>query len=127
MRLLPYIELRQKEISGLLEKGVFKAVNSEDVPVNIRVFNSQFVDKIKNTDTDKAFEKSRLVVQVYNDYNKDLVLTQSPTIQPVSQRLIICFAAILRNNTTKLYLRNVTKAYIQSTLDLNRDFFIYLF
>ncbi len=48
----------------------------------------------------------------------------SVAIQRVSQRLIACLAAILQNNTTKLYLRDVTQAYVQSTSDLNRDFFI---
>lgn len=124
VRLPPYTLSRQKEISGLLEKEVFQVVNSKDMPVGIRVFNSRFVDEIKNAGTDKAFEKSCLVVQAYNDFNKDLVLTQSPTIQQVCQRLIVCLAAILQDNITKLYLRDVTQAYVQSTLDLNRDFFI---
>ena len=33
---------------------------------------------------------------------------------------------MLQNNTTKLYLRNITQAYVQSTSDLNQDFFICL-
>jgi hypothetical protein len=31
---------RQKEINGLLEKGVFEIVNRDDVPTGIRLFNS---------------------------------------------------------------------------------------
>ena len=113
---------RQKEISGPLEKGVFKIVQFEDIPAGARVFNSRFVDEIKNAGTEKAFEKSRLVVQAYNDINKSLVLTQSPTIQRVSQRLLICLATTISN--TKLYFRDVTQAYVQSTSDLNLDFYI---
>lgn len=124
LKLSQFTSSRQKEISGLLEKGVFKTVNPEDIPADARVFNSRFVDEIKNPGTDKAFEKSRLVVQAYNDLNKDLVLAQSPTIQRVSQRLIACLAATFQNDATKLYLRDVTQAYVQSTSDLNRDFFI---
>ena len=52
-----------------------------DVPQGARLFNSQFVDEVKNTGTDKAFKKLQLVVQAYNDLEKELVLTQSPTIQ----------------------------------------------
>ena len=51
-----------------------------DVPQGAWLFNSQFVDEVKNIGTDKAFEKSQLVVQAYNDSEKELVLTQSPTI-----------------------------------------------
>ena len=123
-KLPQFTSSRQKEVAGLLEKGVFKLVNSEDVPDDARVFNSRFVDEIKNPGTDKAFEKSRLVVQAYNDLNKDLVLTQSPTIQRVSQRLIICLTATFQNESTKLYLRDVTQAYVQSNSELNRDFYI---
>ena len=53
---------------------------------------------------------------------RTFVLTQSPTIQRVSQRLIICLAAVLPN--TKLYLRDVTQAYVQSNISLNRESYI---
>ena len=77
---LQFTASRQKEIFGLLENGVFKVVSPEDVPKDARNFNSQFVNEIKNAGTDKAFEKSRLIVQAYNNVNKGIVLTQSPTI-----------------------------------------------
>ena len=54
---------------------MFELVNLNDVPKGGRVFNSRFVNEIKNLGTNKAFEKSRLVVQAYNDLEKDLVLT----------------------------------------------------
>lgn len=120
-----YTASRQKEIAGLLEKGVLKVVTTDSIPSNAQIFNSRFVDEIKNPSTDKAYKKSRLVVQAYNDKEKDLVLTQSPTIQRVSQRLIICLAAIFQDNDNiKLYLRDVTQAYVQSTSNLNREFYI---
>ena len=79
-----FVASRQKEITGLLDKGVFEIVQYDDIPKGARLFNSRFVDEIKNQGTDRAFEKSRLVVQAYNDQEKELVLTQSPTIQRVS-------------------------------------------
>ena len=119
-----YTASRQKEIAGLLEKDIFKVVTSADISSNTRIFNSRFVDEIKYAGTDKAYKKSRLVVQAYNDQEKDLVLTQSPTIQRVSQRLIVCLAAMFQDNNIKLYLRDVTQAYVQSTSNLNREFYI---
>jgi len=59
----------------LLKKGVFKLVNSKDIPQGNRVFNSRFVNKIKNPSTNKAFKKLRLVIQAYNNLEKDLILT----------------------------------------------------
>jgi hypothetical protein len=73
---------RQLEVLRLLEKGVFEVAN--DVPKGVRIFNSRFVDEVKNKGTKKAFAKSRLVVQAYNDKEKRIVLTQSPTIQRIS-------------------------------------------
>jgi hypothetical protein len=49
------------------------------------------------------------------------VLTQSPTIQRVSQRLILCIAAM---GGYKLYLRDISQAYVQSTTYLNRQFYV---
>ena len=103
---------------------MFELVNLNDVPKGGRVFNSRFVDEIKNPGTDKAFEKSRLVVQAYNDPEKDLVLTQSPTIQRASQRLILCITAMLQTDDIRLYLRDISQAYVQSATKLNRDFYI---
>ena len=53
---------RQAEITGLLEKGVFAIVTASQVPAGARIFNSRFVDEVKNQGTSKAFKKSRLVV-----------------------------------------------------------------
>ena len=53
-----YTRSRQKELNRLLERGVFKVVDLVDVPPGTRIFNSRFVDEIKNPGTDKAFEKS---------------------------------------------------------------------
>ncbi len=93
-----------------------------DILQGVRIFNLRFVDEIKNAGTDKAFEKSRLVVQAYNDYEKELVLTQSPTIQRVSQRLVLALSVILPD--ASLYLQDISQAYVQSNTRLNRDFFV---
>jgi hypothetical protein len=113
---------RQKKINGLIEKDVFQSVRTDDVSPDVRIFNSRFVDEIKHFDIDKAFEKSRLVVQTFNDQNKNLVLTQSSTIQRVSQRLIVCLIVVF--SKMNLYLRDITQTYVQSVTSLNRDFFV---
>jgi hypothetical protein len=60
--LLPFAESQHKEINGLLKKGIFEIINMADIPKGARIFNSWFINKIKNKGTDKAFEKLRLVV-----------------------------------------------------------------
>ncbi len=94
----------QKEIQGLLEKDVFKVVTldkdvtPEEVPSSTQVFDSRFVDDIKDPCTDKAYEKSRPVVHVYNDEKKNLVLIHLPKIPGVRQSIGSCFAAIIRDD-----------------------------
>jgi hypothetical protein len=51
-------------------------MNRNDVSSNARIFDSRFVNEIKNLDIDKAFEKSRLIVQAFDDSDKNLILTQ---------------------------------------------------
>ena len=53
---------RSKEVKGLLEKGIFKVILTTNIPTSIRVFKSQFVDKVKNKGTNKELLKSRLIV-----------------------------------------------------------------
>ena len=57
----PFTESRRKEINGLLDKDAFKVVSISDVPSRMRIFNSCFVDEIKNEGIATAFEKSRLI------------------------------------------------------------------
>jgi hypothetical protein len=102
---------------------VFKVANEADVPQGTRIFNARFVDEVKNKGTNKAIKKSRLVVQAYHDKGKRLVLTQSPTIQRISQRIILCVAA-MKMEGVELYLRDISQAYVQSATLLNRDFYI---
>jgi hypothetical protein len=53
--------------------------------------------------------------------DRKYVLTQSPTIQRVSQRLILCIAAM---GPHSLYLRDISQAYVQSATNLNREFYV---
>jgi hypothetical protein len=113
---------RQKKTIELIEKDVFQSVNRIDVLSSTRIFNSRFVDEIKHLDIDKAFEKSRFVIQTFNDQNQNFVLIQSFTIQRVSQRLIVCLVVVF--SKMNLFLRNIIQTYMQSTTFLNRDFYV---
>ncbi len=68
-----FAAFRQKKINDLIEKNVFQSIDKNDVSLDVRIFKSRFVDEIKHLDIDKAFEKSRFVIQTFNDQNKNLV------------------------------------------------------
>ena len=66
------------EIKGLIAKGVFRFEEYDAQKyASIRIFNSRLVNEVKGKATDKLFEKSHLVIQVYNDEGKEVILTQS--------------------------------------------------
>jgi Reverse transcriptase (RNA-dependent DNA polymerase) len=114
---------RQAEIHGLLERGVFEFIDHDQVPPGVRIYNSRFVDTIKNEGAENAYEKSRLVIQAYADDEKHQVLTESPTIQRASFRLLLALAASLRPHGMNLYVRDITQAYVQSETKLVREFY----
>jgi Reverse transcriptase (RNA-dependent DNA polymerase) len=109
----PFALSRRKEIDGLLAKGVFELIssNSEEVG-NQRIFGSRLVDEVKGIGTTTPYEKSRLVIQAFNDKGKKTVLTQSPTIQRVSQRIVVALAPSLKSRGINLHLRDITQAYV---------------
>ena len=90
----PFVKSRKKKINGLFEKDCFEIISASDVFHETRIFNSRFVDEIKNIGTVDAYEKSRLVVQAYNNDDKAEMLTQTPTIQRMSQRLMLTLAVL---------------------------------
>ena len=53
---------RQKELDGLIKRGVFEFTKAIDLLTSAQIFNSWFVNKIKLKGTLKAYEKSQLVI-----------------------------------------------------------------
>ncbi len=49
--------LQQKEVIGLLKKGIFKIIKLYNILKRVRLFNLQFINKVKNKGTNKAFKK----------------------------------------------------------------------
>ena len=116
----PFEESQRKEIEGLMAKGVFDFVQYDElVHGDQRIFGSRLVNEIKGKD-ETPFEKSRLVIQAFADDGKKWILTQNPTIQRSSQRLITSLAPSLILRGFSLYLRDIKQAYTQSTALLNR-------
>ena len=118
----PFVESRRKEINNLFEKNCFEIVPTANLFREIRIFNSRFVDEIKNINTANAYEKSRLMMQVYNDEKKIEMLTQTFTIQRMNQRLILTLTTSMSH--LNLFLRNISQIYVQSNTSLAREFFI---
>jgi hypothetical protein len=109
----PFEASDQAEITTLIKDGVFRFEQYDPTVHTGRLFNSRLVREIKNKTTN-PYEKSRLVIQGFNDRGKADILTQAPTIQRASQRLILALAPSLMLRGHALWLRDITQAYLQS-------------
>ena len=118
-----FVESRRKEVNELLKKNCFEIVFIESIFEEIRIFNSRFVNEIKHEKSIAIFEKSRLIIQIYNDHDKTIILTQIFTIQQMNQQFILILAVSIDH---ELYFRDISQIYVQSIISLNRQFYIRL-
>jgi hypothetical protein len=115
------------EIDGLLAIGVFDfEMFDPEKHGDMRIFNARMVREVKGKGTNSPYEKSRLVIQGHSDNDKKVILTQSPTIQRASQRMIVAISPTLRLRNILLWIRDITQAYIQSQSYLQRTIYCYL-
>jgi hypothetical protein len=75
-----FAAFRQKKINDLIEKDVFQSVSKNDVSSDVCIFNLRFMNEIKHSDIDKAFEKSRRSADIQRskqEFNIDLIVNNS--------------------------------------------------
>jgi hypothetical protein len=122
----PFEVSDNQEISDLVGRGVFRFEQYDKrLHSGIRIFKSRLVREVKGKTT-KPYEKSRLVIQGYQDHGKEAILTQSPTIQRCSQRLMMSLAPVLVQRGMSVELRDITQAYPQAQTDLKRTILAHL-
>ncbi|KAI0997667.1 hypothetical protein K3495_g10519 [Podosphaera aphanis] len=116
----PFENSSKQEMDSLIARGVFELILwDRKLLDSVKIFKSRFVDEIKGKGTATPYEKSRLIIQAYHDDGKVEILTQAPTIQRASQRLMMALASSL-SDSCRIYIRDISQAYIQSTTKLNR-------
>lgn len=75
----------EKKFNVLMDKNVFCIVPHSDAKV-YGIYDVRFVDGIKHSGTADAFEKSRFVVQAYDDDGGNY-MTYAPTPQQILSRI----------------------------------------
>ncbi|KAK1990764.1 hypothetical protein LX36DRAFT_695116 [Colletotrichum falcatum] len=100
----PFEESNKAEIKALIERGVFYIVT----------YNKERHSK------EQIFKSQIVLIQGYADNQKKTILTQSPTIQRIAQRLLLSLApTLVKQRGYVVWLRDITQAYTQSTTPLN--------
>ncbi|KAF1965002.1 hypothetical protein BU23DRAFT_585238 [Bimuria novae-zelandiae CBS 107.79] len=111
------------KIESLIAGDTFKVLTYNLSIYKGRIFNLRLVREIKGKST-QPYEKSRLVFAGHSDEEKKEILTQSPIIQRMSQRLILTIGPLLMASYgMHCELRDITQAYVQSTDRLTRTLF----
>lgn len=120
----PFQESDAEEINNLAARGVFEFVRFDPEKHGTkRIFKTRLVREVKGKAT-KPYEKSRLIVQGYGDEEKEEILTQAPTIQRMSQRLVLALGpTLIRDFEAHGELRDITQAYTQSHDKLHRTIY----
>jgi Reverse transcriptase (RNA-dependent DNA polymerase) len=113
---------RKLEIDGLKRRETFDVINRSNVPPDLRIFKTKWVDTIKTRDDSSVFPKSRLVAQNFRDDGAVDIDTRAPTITRMSQRLAVASAAMTPQHTA--YIRDISQAYIESTSNLTRPVYL---
>lgn len=114
-------EARQKEIHGLIERGVFKLILKEEVPPKANILGTRMILAIKNKNTDQELFKARLVVQGHRDKDKHKLVHPTTTLRHSSIRMLTTIAAMFG---FRLWSQDVTQAYLQSASNLMRDIYV---
>ena len=121
----PYKDSKQKESDGLMAKVTWHDQHIKDLPKDATIHASKFVNEMKNIGTSEATPKSRLVATAWNDPDKSQIMTQSPTVQRMSQRgLIAIYPTLRKTKGMDLLIRDISQAYIQSGSPLRRKVYL---
>lgn len=65
------------------------------------------ITKIKNLGPYKVYKKNCLLLKIYNDKNKNFILTQLLIIEQVSQYLIVFSITIFLNNKISIFFLQI--------------------
>jgi len=119
----PFEESDRTEMESLIAGGTFEVLPYDPSIHKGRIFDLRLVREIKGKTT-QPYEKSRLVLAGHSDEEKKEILTQSPTIQRMSQRLILAIGpSLIASYGMHCELRDITQAYVQSTDKLTRTLY----
>ena len=116
-------EDKRKKLVGLLERGAFKIILTEEAGSNPNILPTRYVLAIKHAQKprDPPRLKARFVLGGHLDKEKGTIVHDSLTIRPESLRLILALATILG---LKIPVADWRHGYAQTKSPLLRKVFV---
>ena len=66
---------QKQEINGLIIRRIFNLIEFDPIKyISIRIFNSKLINEIKGKIINNLYEKSKLIIQGYNNEKKEIIL-----------------------------------------------------
>lgn len=100
---------KARELVGLIERGVFRVVDEQDLPESANVLGSRFVMDIKMGDDGQTKYKATLVVEGHADAEKNIRVHSSPTLLHISVRIIATTVVAL---DMQIWSPDISQAYL---------------
>lgn len=113
-------EAISKEVKGLLDRGFFKAVKRNDVPLNANLLSTHVVLAVKDICTPNEKYKALVAAHGHKERDKDNLVHNLPSVRPISPRIVRTSAGIKRY---LIWATDIVQAFIQS-FDLHREIYL---
>lgn len=115
-----FIDVRKRDMSSLVNNGTIVPTTMTNMPTGTRTFGSKFLDELK-LPKECLKRKSRLVAEGYSHQVATAISPNTPTMEKWSQRMIMELALSIHG--TRIFGHDITRAYIHSGLDVERNVF----
>ena len=116
-----FAEAKQHEINGLMERGTFETVSSDELEKDANILGGRFVCTIKNKGSDKEKAKARYVAQGHRDKEKPYIVHNITTLRQSSVKIVVSTSAVMN---FRIFSHDVTQAYLQSDEGLSREIYL---
>lgn len=108
------------EVDGILSRGVFRKVKKTDIPRDANVITTRMVLSVKDIGTSDEKYKARVAAHGHKDRDKHDRVHNSPSVRPISLRLLLTSASIRRY---RIWATDIVQAFIQA-FDPAREIYI---
>ena len=110
-----------KEEKLSMDAGTFKIILLEEIPPDAKILPGRFVLAIKSTKNNQIKYKARFVIGGHRDNLKQLMVHNTPILQPQFIRLLLALAVSHGFDT---WTSDVIQVFFQSAVSLLRDIFL---